>query len=67
MAVNHVRIDKWLGCFEDDAVASYVGSCRPVVPVSLASSKVSEPATELTSECSDTTNGALLLDKAGAA
>jgi hypothetical protein len=34
------------GLSEDDAVVSYHGRCAPVVAVSLASSRSSEPATK---------------------
>jgi hypothetical protein len=46
-----------IGLREDDAVVSYIGPCGPAVAVSLASTRSSEPTTELTSPRSDTTNG----------
>src|SRR5205085_447791 len=42
---------------EDGAVVSYHGPCEPAVAVSLASSRSSEPATELGPERSYTTSG----------
>jgi hypothetical protein len=36
------------GRHEDDAVVNYIGPCGPAVTVSLASSRSSEPVTELT-------------------
>jgi hypothetical protein len=44
------------GLREDDAVVSYVGRFAPAVAVPLASSKGGEPATELTSSRSNTTD-----------
>jgi hypothetical protein len=44
------------GLREDDAVVSYTGRFAPAVACSLASVKGSEPATELTSSRSNTTN-----------
>jgi hypothetical protein len=46
-----------IGLREDDAVVSYIGRFAPAVAVPLASSKGGEPATELTSSRSNTTNG----------
>jgi hypothetical protein len=50
------------GLREDDAVVSYLGPYGPAVAAPLAAPSGGEPATELTSERSYTTNGDATVD-----